>query len=379
MRFFLLLVVLIKINGNEYFSKACISYTSDFYRNKCTPLVRGVIRHGCEGNGLAVLESTPALTKEITHNKKKYTIGVDLYYGMYPNLHLAHPYESLVPAIQFCRDNSDFIKQIVFPEDFAESTHGRVTIEGIRIHIPTVSILIIKAGIKECYDDFILIKRKTQLLLSGSAEFGPLLREIWRLGCKISDERLIIRGRDVMFFRRNPENIGNIRYLLNEQDLVENLKRNYKIRSSSYKIKNGDFCHQIRGAYIQVPIVVVMHGAHIMPLLMLAENTTIIEILPRNLHTSFFCGLYNSIGAKGIILANSKKTQLYEAQEKWCKEDKFFYDRDAEMKSVSFERNQDLLHSLVFLNEKEIEYISILIKNNLRANYSKHKFRAVNT
>ena len=154
--------------------------------------------------------------------------------------------------------------------------------------------------------------------------------------------------------------VGNTRYLINEDDLKNTLKQKYRIRSYEYTIKENDFCGQINAVWVNIPVVFIMHGAHILPLVMLSSNTTVVEILPRNLQTSYFCGLYRANNNKAIILTNSLSSKLYEATD-WCNNREIFWNIDNSLKSYDLLRKQDILTNLIYLNVKEVNYIAEII------------------
>ena len=337
--------------------QACFTYDSDFYHEgKCNQAT--VETSGCGGNSIRLDSKGARVDDDFTSDtgSGKWTVGAFLMYGMAPNKHIYHSYESFVPSLQLYQSKKDAFKQYAIPSDFYSASHANTTIAGFGMN-HGIKLLIVDPSRQTCVDNFVLV---TGIGILGVGPFGPFLKEQWMSACGLS-ERSSYTDNSVLFYRRSPELYGNIRYITNWID-VEHSMIKKGINTHYWKMERSyEFCSQVRLAHTTpARVVVTPHGTHMIPLVMLPAGSTIIEILPRTLSAAMFCNIMQSVDVKIVSFAESG-TGFYKA-EHWCDTPGFFK-YEASGAALNHQLHQELLSETIFLDSVEIQALVAVVDN----------------
>ena len=202
--------------------------------------------------------------KDLAHESKKWTMTAELRYGMAPNLHMFHPLQSLLPAIDFYIQHRSQFRALVLPSDFLGADgHGNVTLRGIQQLYPFVRILVVPPGNHSTCHRNLVIMGVVGDLPAMKQNLGQLTRQAWRAGCHLPPSPTHT-PRPVLLYNRSPLLFGNVRYETNMIDVDRALQRQ-SVASDVYVQKPQEtFCQQVASLYKSYQLVIVIHGNNIM-------------------------------------------------------------------------------------------------------------------
>ena len=275
----------------------CINYDSDYYRpGMCNDPTNS--HGGCHNNSLFVEFRGERIDQEFLRDDSSgsWTIAPLLAYGMYPNLHMYHSYESFLPALHLYREKRRAFSKFILPSDFNNASHAKTVLKGYR-ELYGIELEIVRPHHQYCYDKLVLVLGT--MAVQGS--LGPMLQNILKQACDLPAERPVAKA-PVMIYRRNPQMPGNIRFIANEID-IQNRLADAGIASFDWRLERTDtFCSQAKAIYTDVDCVVTIHGTHMTPLVLLKPGAVIIEVNPRQLNAAVFCTIGQGVGVR--ILSN---------------------------------------------------------------------------
>ena len=133
-----------RVHNYRAYSEACIRFESPLYGTG-------------DNNGLAIISAverkfTPSPTASSNNSDnvdspEKWTMAAELNYGMAPNLHMYHPLQSLLSAVDFYVKHSSQFHAIVMPSDFLGADgHGNVTMSGFVKLYPFIKLIVVQPG-----------------------------------------------------------------------------------------------------------------------------------------------------------------------------------------------------------------------------------------
>ena len=188
----------------------------------------------------------------------------ELWYGMAPNLHMFHPLQSLLPAIDFYIKHRAHFRALVLPSDFLGANgHGNVTMRGIQQLYPFINILVVAPGNDSTCHRNLVIMGSMGELPAMKQNLGQLARQAWIAGCHLPPHPAHT-PHPVLLYNRSPLAYGNVRFVTNMIDVDRALQRRAVTSDVYVQRPNETFCEQVATLYKTYRLVIAIHGNNIM-------------------------------------------------------------------------------------------------------------------